>query len=321
MISSPRSALPATCSTLTHSLRAGRFVAGRAGRSWSCRRRPRDRRRSRRQGRSEAAGETDCEAASGLPETPGEADCEAGVVPKPQVVPKPPAAPPPKRPTAEPPPATPPHLPREEGMVALPLPPVPNRRSNRSPKWRRLRRLLDDAVVISAEDGLRIPRLAPQALACGPKTSPGRCDDTGQGRAAKCSATGRRAGRRRAAGPAAGGRGLWQSFHGRLPGPWRPCSLAVLQLVYAAWMINVPDWVSARVQMVVCAILTTIYGMLMTLTMITPKNRTLILGLDEVHRAAPAWCGLMFVLMGAATWFCGRASTRWRRSLLPPSEE
>ncbi len=95
--------------------------------------------------------------------------------------------------------------------------------------------------------------------------------------------------------------------------------LAVLQLVYAAWMINAPDWVSARVQMVVCAVVATIYGMLMTLTMITPASRPLILGLEKVHRAAPAWCGLMLVLMGAATWFCGRASVRWKRGLINPA--
>ena len=105
--------------------------------------------------------------------------------------------------------------------------------------------------------------------------------------------------------------------------PWALAAvfLAVLQLVYAAWMINAPDWASARVQMVVCAVVTTIYGMLMTLTMITPVNHPLILGLGEVRRAAPAWCGLMLVLIGAATWFCGRTSAKWKRSLMPRSEE
>ena len=96
--------------------------------------------------------------------------------------------------------------------------------------------------------------------------------------------------------------------------------LAVLQLIYALWLINVPDWATARVQMVVCAILATLYGMLMTLTMITPVNNPLILGLGEYARA-PAWCGLMLTLMGAATWFCGRTSARWRRGLMPRSEE
>jgi hypothetical protein len=107
--------------------------------------------------------------------------------------------------------------------------------------------------------------------------------------------------------------------------PWALAAvfLAVLQLVYAAWMINAPDWASARVQTVVCALLATIYGMLMTLTIIMPVDRPLILGLGDgdVRYRAPAWCGLMFVLMGAATWFCGRASARWRRRAMPRSEE
>ena len=57
--------------------------------------------------------------------------------------------------------------------------------------------------------------------------------------------------------------------------PWALAAvLAVLQLVYAAWMINVPDWATARMQMVACAVLATIYGMLMTLTMFTRVNHS-----------------------------------------------
>ena len=105
--------------------------------------------------------------------------------------------------------------------------------------------------------------------------------------------------------------------------PWALAAvfLAVLQLVYAAWMINAPDWAAARVQMAVCAVVATVYGMLMTLTTITAVNHPLILGLGEVRRTAPAWCGLMLLLMGAATWFCGRESMRWKRSLMPRGED
>jgi hypothetical protein len=105
--------------------------------------------------------------------------------------------------------------------------------------------------------------------------------------------------------------------------PWALAAvfLAVLQLVFATWMINVPDWASARVQMVVCAIVTTIYGMLMTKTMITPADHPLILRLGEVRHAARAWCAVMLVVMGAATWFCGWTSARWRRSLMPRRKE
>jgi hypothetical protein len=105
--------------------------------------------------------------------------------------------------------------------------------------------------------------------------------------------------------------------------PWAQAAvcLALLQLVYAVWMLNAPDWATARVQMAVCAVAATIYGMLMTLTMVTPADHPLILGLGDVRRLAPAWCGLMLVVMGAATWFCGRTSARWRRGLVPQSDD
>ena len=91
---------------------------------------------------------------------------------------------------------------------------------------------------------------------------------------------------------------------------WAVCVtlVAAVQLVYAAWLANAPDWASARVQMIVCAAVTTIYAMVMTLALIMPAAKPLILGLDEVRRMAPAWCGLMFLFMGAATWYCGRAT-------------
>jgi hypothetical protein len=100
--------------------------------------------------------------------------------------------------------------------------------------------------------------------------------------------------------------------------PWAlaAVSLASLQFFYAVWMINAPDWVSARVQMVACAAAATIYGMLMTVTMIAPNHGLmLVLGLGDVRHFAPAWCGLMLALMSAATWVCGRTSTKWKRSL------
>ena len=75
------------------------------------------------------------------------------------------------------------------------------------------------------------------------------------------------------------------------------------------------DWATARAQMAVCAVAATIYGMLMTVTITTPASRPLLLGLDEVRRSAPAWCGVMFVVMGALTWHCGRISAKWRRGL------
>jgi hypothetical protein len=97
--------------------------------------------------------------------------------------------------------------------------------------------------------------------------------------------------------------------------------LAVLQLSYAAWMVNAPDWVTARVQMVVSAVVGTVYAMVMTLTLFAPAHKSMIFGLGEVRRFAPGWCGLMFLLLGAVTWHCGRTSTRWRRQRLEDAGE
>ena len=91
--------------------------------------------------------------------------------------------------------------------------------------------------------------------------------------------------------------------------------LAVVQLVYAGWLANAPDWATVRVQMILSAALTTIYAMAMTLVLLTPQTRSLILGLDEVRRLAPAWCGLMLLVMAVATWYCGRTSTQWREQI------
>jgi hypothetical protein len=99
--------------------------------------------------------------------------------------------------------------------------------------------------------------------------------------------------------------------------PWALWTVlfAAVQLVFAGWLANAPDWATVRVQMIVSAGLTTLYAMAMTLLLLTPSSRTLILGLDEVRPLGAAWCGLMFFLLGAATWCCGRTSTRWREQI------
>lgn len=107
--------------------------------------------------------------------------------------------------------------------------------------------------------------------------------------------------------------------HGNLPAapPWALLAvlLAAVQVVFAGWMANAPDWATARVQMMVSAVATTIYAMAMTFLIITPDRKQLPLGLDDVRRLslAPAWCGLMFMVMAAVTWHCGYTAARWRR--------
>ena len=109
-------------------------------------------------------------------------------------------------------------------------------------------------------------------------------------------------------------------YRGHLPSAPHWALLAVLlvravQLVFAGWMVNAPDWATARVQMMVSAAATTIYAMVMTLLLITPDRKQLPQVLEEVRKLAlaPAWCGLICVVMAAVTWHCGYTAARWRR--------
>ena len=208
----------------------------------------------------EASGGADCEAASAAGE-PQRRRRRSG-----------------RRP--QPPPPTPPTLPQEEEIVALPIPP------REPPEPQESAEAVDEAAVAPPSDrGPRCFRLASQAMACGGEVSAGRCDDTGQGRAANSIASGRRAGRRRGGGPAAGVAWATPIFSTAPPWALAAVFLAVLQLVYAAWMIDVPGLGLRRgCRWSFVPSLATIYGMLMTLTMITPVNHPLILGLDEVRR-------------------------------------
>jgi len=223
---------------------------------------------------------------------------------------KPPAV---KNPTAELPAATAPSLPREPGMVAVPMPPVAEPQRIAEPP--------DEAAAGGRSRGLAVftwfRNFWPAAEIHLPAdvTVPGKVE-------------------RRTALQLAVVLGViavvsllpvFGKGHADLRSapPWALAAvlLAVLQLVFAIWMINAPDWASARVQMAVSAVVTTIYGMLMTLTIVAKEGHPLILRLEEVRRQAPAWCGLMFVLMGAVTWFCGWSSVRWRRRLYELVEE
>jgi hypothetical protein len=90
---------------------------------------------------------------------------------------------------------------------------------------------------------------------------------------------------------------------------------AIVQSAFAAWMVNAPDWAAVRVQMFVATAMTALYGLVMAVTVATPVNSPLMLGLGEVRRAAPAWCSLMVIVTGAVAGLCWRTAARWRQRL------
>ena len=108
------------------------------------------------------------------------------------------------------------------------------------------------------------------------------------------AANGPRAGRR------ASGRRVAERAAGRAAAPHGPSRprrlgalpvlLAAVQLVYAGWLANAPDWATVRVQMVLSAALTTIYAMALTLVLLTPSTR---ISDPRPGRSAAAGAGLV----------------------------
>jgi hypothetical protein len=90
--------------------------------------------------------------------------------------------------------------------------------------------------------------------------------------------------------------------------------LAAVQIVFVVWMVNAPDWATLWVVMLVSALVATAYAVAMAAAFATPVNQSLILGMGEVRRGATGWCACVLAVMSAATYLCGRASVRWRRS-------
>ena len=90
--------------------------------------------------------------------------------------------------------------------------------------------------------------------------------------------------------------------------------LAVVQAAYIAWMLNVPDWSSVWVAMLVFAAVSTLYGTATAIALATPIDQPMLLGMTEVRHSAGAWCGSVLLVMSLATYLCGRTSAQWRRS-------
>jgi hypothetical protein len=75
-------------------------------------------------------------------------------------------------------------------------------------------------------------------------------------------------------------------------------------------MLNAPDWATAWVVMLVCALVATGYAVVTAMVLATPIDHPLIWDLAEVRRWATLWSAAVVVVMGLATYCCGRTSAR-----------
>jgi hypothetical protein len=91
--------------------------------------------------------------------------------------------------------------------------------------------------------------------------------------------------------------------------------LAGLQILFLGRMLSAPDWASAWIVMLVFAFTAVVYAVVLAMTMVTPVDHQLALGLGPVRYGAAGWCGGVLAVMALATYLAGRVSVRWRRGL------
>jgi len=94
--------------------------------------------------------------------------------------------------------------------------------------------------------------------------------------------------------------------------------LSSVQLVYAFYMVQLPDWSTTWVVMIANAVASVIYAIGMGVTLMADEGHALIawLGLSNLQSAGyvSPWCFMMTLLTSLLTYFLVRASLKWQRA-------
>lgn len=94
--------------------------------------------------------------------------------------------------------------------------------------------------------------------------------------------------------------------------------LTAIQLVYALYLVQLPDWSTLWVVMILCACVTVFYAMVMGISMMAGKDNALLaaLGLTASHQTGylSLWCLMMMMLTSLLTYALVRASVKWQKS-------
>jgi len=96
--------------------------------------------------------------------------------------------------------------------------------------------------------------------------------------------------------------------------------LGGVQLAYVLYLVQVPDWSTTWVVMMLTVVIAVMYatGLGMTALAGDDNGTLMLLGLDDEHRdgyAAP-WCFAMLILMCGLAYFFYRVSVRWHKTYL-----
>lgn len=91
-----------------------------------------------------------------------------------------------------------------------------------------------------------------------------------------------------------------------------------LQVVYAVYLLQLPDWGTLRVVSVVMLVFAAAYAALLGALTLAGRHSELVLFLElgdnSPRGQAPTWCLGMLVVFSLLAYFSGRTSIRWQRT-------
>lgn len=111
-----------------------------------------------------------------------------------------------------------------------------------------------------------------------------------------------------------------QAAEGNLVAPWALVLLAlgIVQIAYAVYFAQLPDWTSGWVVTIVSLSLAALYAGMLGITLMASSESYVIRGLQLgellASGRAPIWCLCMTTIMASLAFFAGRTSFRWRQA-------
>jgi hypothetical protein len=99
---------------------------------------------------------------------------------------------------------------------------------------------------------------------------------------------------------------------------WALCLVLIglLQLAYAAYLVQLPDWSSVWVVTVMMLVMTTLYATLMALSWLSNGQHRLLLLLDlsglVIRNKVTGWTFIMVSICALYAYFSGQCSSAWR---------
>lgn len=99
---------------------------------------------------------------------------------------------------------------------------------------------------------------------------------------------------------------------------WLALMIAVVQIGYAVYAVQLPDWSTAWVVTLTGAALGAVYAALFGLTLVAGEDSRIIALLELEDQLpdgrATRWCFVMLGMLGLYAYFAGRSAARWRHA-------